>query len=460
MSTTTTVTTGVRTDELSLSSLALQRLLPVQTEAPIIPLSRERLSLGRDEGSDVRLCDDRVSRVHAEIVRDGPSWVAYDLNSTNGLFVNGCRCRQAPLTPGTLLRLGNSLLLVTSGAGAQPHIGLREVAPGMLGGERMAEAMTQLERVARSDLSVVIHGETGTGKELVARALHTWSAREGPLVAVNCAAIPESLAEAQFFGHVRGAFTGAHAAREGWFRDASQGTLLLDEIAELSKPMQAMLLRVLENREVVPVGETRPIPIDVRVVCASHKLLANEVLQKRFRADLHMRLNGMTVDIPPLRERVEDIAPLFLRLLETHSAGHPPVVSGEVMERLCLHPFPGNVRELLTLAKRLAVLCDRRARVRLDDLPQELRTATGAAEVPPLTAEGLSARCTPRRPRQDETDRAALLIALERSGGNVKEASAAVGLSRQRAYRLLRGHPAINLEALRLKAQYGACEAN
>jgi transcriptional regulator with PAS, ATPase and Fis domain len=194
-----------------------------------------------------------------------------------------------------------------------------------------------LQRAATSDLPVILEGETGTGKEVVTRCLHQWSVRSGPLVAVNCAALPEALAEGELFGYRRGAFTGADKPSQGFFRSAEGGTLLLDEVTDLPLPLQAKLLRVLEEHEVQPLGEPRPIPIDVRVVVAGQQSLLEASRQGRFRPDLLARLDGVTVHLPPLRSRREDVPPLFSRFLTELGQGCVPSVEVDFVERLCLH---------------------------------------------------------------------------------------------------------------------------
>jgi transcriptional regulator with GAF, ATPase, and Fis domain len=202
-----------------------------------------------------------------------------------------------------------------------------------------------VRRFAASDLPVLILGETGTGKEVVARALHRHSRRAGrPFVAVNCAALPETLAESELFGHERGSFTGAQARKPGLFEAADGGTLLLDEVGELSASNQARLLRVLQERTVHRVGAVRPTPVDVRVLGATNRDLAVDVARGRFREDLYFRLNGVTLQVPPLRERPGDVLPLARRGLDERGGGY--VLAESAAEALRAYPWPGNVREL------------------------------------------------------------------------------------------------------------------
>ena len=253
-----------------------------------------------------------------------------DLGSRNGVRVNGRAVPSARLGLGDVVRLGGWIGVVTATPGE-----LEEIAPGLWGGAGLQEALATLRQAAASDLPIVLEGETGTGKEVVAGALHRWSGRAGPLVAVNCAALPESLAEGELFGYRRGAFTGADRASPGFFRSAEGGTLLLDEVSDLPLALQAKLLRVLEQREVQPLGETRPVPIDVRIVVAGQQPLMEVVRAGRFRADLLARLDGLTVRLPPLRERREDVIPLFSHLLREIGQGRAPAIESDFAERLC-----------------------------------------------------------------------------------------------------------------------------
>lgn len=215
-------------------------------------------------------------------------------------------------------------------------------------------------QVATSDVDILIEAESGTGKELIARMIHRLSVRRrGPLVAVNCAAFPETLLESELFGHVRGAFTGATTTKPGKFELANGGTLLLDEVGEMPLSLQPKLLRVLQEREVDRLGDTRPAPVDVRVVGTTNRQLKSMVAEGRFRSDLYYRLNVVPVTIPPLRERREDIAELAQHFLEKHarkSGGRQPMLSPELIERLETHEWPGNVRELENFIRRALAL--------------------------------------------------------------------------------------------------------
>ncbi|MBU6265987.1 MAG: sigma 54-interacting transcriptional regulator [Sphingomonadales bacterium] len=216
------------------------------------------------------------------------------------------------------------------------------------------------ERLAASEIPVLINGPTGTGKEVLSRFIHARSPRkEGPFIAVNCAAMPEAMLEAMLFGHVKGAFTGATQSSDGFFRAADGGTLLLDEIAEMPLPLQAKLLRALQEGEVVPIGATIPVKVDVRVIAAANRDLPTEVAEGRFRADLFYRLNVFPLALRALRDRAEDVTPLAFAMLMRHTpAGQPvPWISDAALAMLRLHPWPGNVRELENVMRRALLLC-------------------------------------------------------------------------------------------------------
>ena len=400
----------------------------------------DELIIGRDDECAVRLTGNDVSRRHAALRRtgDGATLSVVDLESRNGTRVNGRAVPSARLRANDVLRIGGCVLLVVDSTAA-----FTDIAPGLAGGGALQEILLPLSRAARSDLPIVLEGETGTGKELVANAVHLWSARSGPLVAVNCAALPEGLAEAELFGYRRGAFTGADRASEGFFRAADGGTLLLDEVTDLPLVVQAKLLRTLEQKEVQPLGESKPIAVDVRVVVAGQQSLSAAVQQQRFRADLLARLNGFAVRLPSLRERREDVLPLLLRFFCALRAAPTPRIEPDFCERLTLHDWPFNVRELLLLARRLAVFHGEESVLRGQHLPPGMGdgarepSAPSAGPVPDsFDAQGGN------HPLSLET----LLAALRAESGNVTRAAANLGITRQRAYRLMEGQ--VDLSAL------------
>jgi DNA-binding NtrC family response regulator len=287
--------------------------------------------------------------------------------------------------------------------------------------EEVRRVYTLAERAAAGAINVLVLGETGVGKEVLARWIHQRSARAGkPFLAVNCAALSGTLLESELFGHEKGAFTGAGAARAGLLESAPGGTLFLDEIGELPAGLQAKLLRVLEAREVVRVGGVRPRPIDVRFVAATNRDIEAEVARGEFRRDLYYRLNGMTLVLPPLRARAGDIPALarrFLRALAGDRQGGPPHLSAEALALLTTHSWPGNVRELRNVIERALLLCPDRE-IRVEHLPADrLRPLPAAAPAPSVSG--------------DRLDRARVLAALAACGGNQSRAARQLGVSRK-----------------------------
>ncbi len=298
-----------------------------------------------------------------------------------------------------------------------------------------------VERVAGSDASVLIRGETGTGKELVARALHARSARrDGPFVAINCAAMPEALLESELFGHVKGAFSGAVEARVGLFQRASGGTLFLDEIGDMSLPLQAKLLRVLQERRARPVGGSEERPFDVRVVAATHRDLGEAVEQGRFRADLLFRLDVIGMELPPLRARGRDVLALARRFVDEQAARsgkHVTGLSAEAAERLLAYPWPGNARELQNCIERAVALTEHE-QVQVEDLPGPVRAA---APAPPRAADPLATLAPgddpTALPTLEEMERRYVHHVLDLAHGNKTLAARVLGLDRKSLYRKL-----------------------
>jgi len=310
--------------------------------------------------------------------------------------------------------------------------------PGIVGRSTAMRAVFRLiERIAPSDLPVFICGETGTGKELVARALHARSARSaGPFVSESCAAIPESLLESEVFGYERGAFTGAQVARPGLFERAHGGTLFLDEVGEMSPALQAKLLRALQEREVRRLGGSAPRKVDVRIVAASNRDLRDLVARGAFRQDLFFRLHVVRVDLPPLRERREDLAPLAAHILARLAGIAPPLeLSPEARRRLFAHDFPGNVRELEGILRRAAVLAGA-GPIGLEHLPREIAApAAGLAE-----PQGGPSLFAARRRAGLRAERELVARALAAAGGNVSRAAREAGVSRATMHRMLARH--------------------
>jgi len=308
--------------------------------------------------------------------------------------------------------------------------------------ERMRETVKLIGRAAASDATVLITGETGSGKEIVARALHKHSARAShPFVAINCAAIPHELLESELFGHVRGAFTGATASRTGIFQQADGGTLLLDEIGDMNGNLQAKLLRVLAEGLIVPLGAERPLAVNVRLLAATHRDLAQQVAEGKFREDLFYRLNVINIHVSPLRERREDIIALaeyFLAL-----ASDPPKnLSAEARHSLEMHAWPGNVRELRNVIERATILA-RGASIKAEDLGLA-DSAANAAAPRVLSAAAPLALSAASPPLHDlptalaQLEEGMIRAALAETGGNRAETARRLGIRRQLLYTKLR----------------------
>lgn len=403
-------------------------------DTPPYPLTIGKHQIGRDLGRAVGLAlsaDRRASRVHAEIsVSHSATPIELaDADSKNGVFVNGERSRRAVLSDGDLIRIGDSLLLVRY----EPDDGPGELVSGMVGISAVQRTLSaRLRSVAPSDSVVLLLGESGTGKDLCARSLHAESRRRGPLVSVNCAAVPDSLAESQFFGHASGSFTGAQKPHTGFFLAANEGTLFLDEIGELSPRGQALLLRALEERAVTPVGATSPLPCSARILSATNRDLPSAVAQGIFRGDLYARLCGIIISLVPLRQRREDIL-----LLLSHAMGNKlRPMTARLAEALLLYPYPWNVRELHQLAVHLSQ-CD----ADLLDLPHiadrlssplvaqpQPTSSTETPETPVTTPVGL-----PKQPLSREV----LERLLTEHQGIISRVAQAAGRSRRQVMRWL-----------------------
>ncbi|MEC7946697.1 MAG: sigma 54-interacting transcriptional regulator, partial [Myxococcota bacterium] len=346
-------------------------------------LEHDVIRIGSARSADVGLSDNTVSRHHAEIVRTPEGMLLRDLGSTNGTFVGPIKVREVFLGPDTRFRVGRTELRYRA---LDEVVDVVPVAThqfeGMVGASvSLREVFGVLQKVAPTSLTVLITGETGTGKELASRAVHVRSrCAEGPFVVFDCGAAPENLIESALFGHARGAFTGAVESRQGVFEAAHGGTIFLDEIGELPLELQPKLLRVLEQREVCRIGEHAPRAIDVRVVAATNRDLQAEVRAGRFREDLYYRLAVVEVCLPPLRERLADVPMLVDHLLARSS--HNRGVSGltpEVRSVFEAYRWPGNVRELQNVIERALPFCERE-QVTLDALPAALRAAAASRD--------------------------------------------------------------------------------
>jgi transcriptional regulator of acetoin/glycerol metabolism len=420
---------------------------PYESLAPAVVFDGT-VTIGRDPPSGgFALPVEAVSRLHARFSTHNGTWVVSDLLSRNGTFVNGKRVERGALAHGDRVRIGDAVFKFVSDR-ADAYLPYRldgvvgpPVRPTpqreLLGGLQMDELLAEVERVAASPLHVLVHGETGTGKELVARAVHRASGRAGRLCAVNCAAIPTALLESELFGFKRGAFTGANQDKQGLVRAAHGGTLLLDEIGDMPIEAQAKLLRVIETREVVPLGATAGEKVDIRLVCATHRDLPALVEKGAFRGDLYARLCGYAVYLPPLRDRKEDIYQLACRF-----SGQAPLAFA-LMDALLSYDWPYNVRELDTTMRRAVVVADG-APLTVAHLPASMRgeTARGETATGPIesatraaNAQGApTARAAPSTsPSADE-----LRALLARHDGNLAAVARVLGKDRTQIRRWLR----------------------
>ncbi|MBI5499002.1 MAG: sigma 54-dependent Fis family transcriptional regulator [Deltaproteobacteria bacterium] len=382
-------------------------------------------------GADLALSDRKVSALHAEIRLEPEGYRLRDLGSTNGTYVWGIRVLDAFITPGTTLAMGDSAVrFVPLPESVELPLWGETRFCGLVGGSAVMRRLYQaIDDAARSGSTVLVTGETGTGKELVAEALHRRSARaSGPFVVLDCGAAHGELFEDHLFGHDPGAFTGAVRARAGVFEAAHGGTLFLDEIGDLPLEVQPKLLRAVETRRIQRLGGARPIECDVRIVAATHRDLAAGMNRQAFRADLYFRLAVARLHAPPLRERREDVPGLVAHFLDELApvGAHP--LPPEFLEWARSYAWPGNVRELRNAVER-AIAAPRGAPSFEDPAPAG---ATGLPDVD-TTVPFKEAK----RRVVDEFDRRYMTALLEQHGGNISEVARAAGVDRMSVYKLL-----------------------
>ena len=375
---------------------------------PVPVVMAEPLKAGRSDTAEVSLDDKAVSWEHAVLEPHPDGILVTDGGSRNGTFVDGAPV-SAPrtLAPfGSLIRMGGSLLVASDDVLAFAYDEARN-HPGFVGGPSLDEVRARIAMIAATRDPVLLEGETGTGKEVAAQALHEASGRRGRLVGLNCAAVAPELVESELFGHARGAFSGATAARSGLFRSADQGTLLLDEIGEMPLSLQAKLLRVVESGVVRAVGDDREIPVDVRIVAATNRNLEECVADGSFRADLLHRIAAVRLVLPPLRERREDLPLLCGDFLSERQMS----ITATALERLWIHAWPGNLRELKNLmhAAASAAAHDGRDVVH----PEDLRALDASS------GDDLRSR---------------ILDALNSTRGNMTQAARRIGMARSVLY--------------------------
>ncbi|HTJ45843.1 MAG TPA: sigma 54-interacting transcriptional regulator [Kofleriaceae bacterium] len=371
-------------------------LTSVEDESLEWDFDKGEVRLGSMDDNDVVLRDDTVSRYHCKIIQEDTGYVLVDNHSTNGTFINKVRVREAFLKPGCTIAVGQSQLKFNAREEEVPIVPSRSDRCGLLigGNAAMRSIYTILEKIAPTATTVVIEGETGTGKEVVAQTIHQLSPRQkGELVVFDCGAVPPNLIESELFGHEKGSFTGAVMTRQGLFELADGGTLFLDELGELPLDLQPKLLRALEQREVRRVGSSKPVKVDVRIIAATNRHLEDEVRAGRFRQDLFYRLSVVRIHLPALRERADDIPMLVNHFLKTLSGnrgadGTQRVmrVARDAMSALAAYPWPGNVRELVNVVERAVSFCDGET-ISLGDLPEAIRDAKQATPMPTRTTQ-------------------------------------------------------------------------
>jgi len=429
-----------------------------------VRLGQKEVKIGRGHEADLQLPDPSVSRLHAKVFRVGQQYFLADLRSRNGTHADGKRITQLAMEDGKMFRVGpfrihfhrpvsgfpageeptappGTASSITGSTDAEPvRVAKRTGAPtvtgeapfGLIGGSALVRKLVAtIRRVGGSDVPVLIEGETGSGKELVARGIHDASRRrERPFVVVNCGAISPDLIESELFGHEKGSFTGATAQRKGAFELANAGSIFLDEIGELPIALQPKLLRALEQKEVKRVGGNDLLLADVRILAATNRNLREEIARKTFREDLFFRIGAITVSIPPLRDRREDVAPIarhFLSGMENPTAGPLPVLSPAALDALISHDWPGNVRELRNAIQRAVVMAES-GELTAHDFSFLRRAAKGGAE--PEGPSGLS--------RWEQAERTSILGELARQTGNKTKAARELGIAKSTLFEKLK----------------------
>lgn len=410
---------------------------PARIGARVLLSPGEQLTLGRrreDLGAGM-LDDPHLSRKHASLAWLGSGVVVTDLDSRNGVWVNGQRVGRTSLAPGDVLGIGGILLLLGFGPARLPRFD----GGGLVGrSAALATAVAEIDAVAARNTTVLLQGETGTGKEVAARELHRRSGRKGAFVPVNCGALSGSILQDELFGHVKGAFSGAEGTRKGLVAAAEGGTLFLDEIGDAPPDVQVSLLRLLQEREVRAVGADAARQVDVRFVAATWKDLEAEVDAGRFRRDLAARLSRWIIRLPSLRERREDV-PLLARHFARAHAGHPLELGRGCALRLLLHRWPANVRELEAVMERLVVTA-----VQGDSIVEPAWLAeqlgqpddvTGdiAVSTPPEHEPAAIKRSRAKRPGEET-----LILQLKAADGNVRVLAGQLGVSRNTLYKWFR----------------------
>ncbi len=411
--------------------------------------SSEKLTVGCADGNDLTLSDPTVSRFHLQLERTSEGIRVRDTASTNGTFAHGVRLHDAVVPLETVLRVGKSGLAIRDGEQALVQLYNHERLGGMCGSTpAMRRLMASVQRAAGTEVGVLVVGESGTGKELVARALHDQGARRGkPFVTVDCGALAPNLVASELFGHERGAFTSADRQHKGAFERANGGTIFLDEIGELPSELQPTLLGALERKRFRRVGGHDDIHVDVRVVAATHRDLRREVNTGTFRLDLYYRLAVVVLEVPPLRERPDDLKLLIGHFLKEAGEDRPieSIFSTSMLDSLRAHSWPGNVRELRNVVEAtLAMGAEPVVERVMSDRPASDRPS-GSGSNPPVAGPGFakyldSSYKDARAALLNEFEREYLTHWLARSEGNVAKAAREAKMDRSHLFELLRRH--------------------
>ena len=414
-------------------------------------VTKDTIRIGTSPDNELVLNDDTVSRFHAEIIKTKDGYLIRDLNSTNGTFVGNVKVKEVFLAPSSIIRVGKTKIRFT------PQDELIDIYPSKKPrfGDILGQSMEMrkifgiLEKIAPTNVTVVIGGETGTGKELVARAIHDHSKRaKMPFVVFDCGAVAENLIESELFGHEKGSFTGATNARQGAFELADNGTIFLDEIGELSMDLQPKLLRVLETGEIKRVGADRPKKVNVRVVCATHRNLKEMVAQGLFREDLYFRLSVVPVYLPPLRKRKEDIPVLIEHFLKQAHAESPEThvtgVSEDVKKIFEEFHWPGNIRELKNAIERAVSFCESDL-IDVSHLPDYLKDGGMSAGVRESSLGSSTAELDASLPFKEAKEKWVenfekdyLIKILKNNDLNISKAAKEAGIDRKSIQRLLK----------------------
>jgi transcriptional regulator with GAF, ATPase, and Fis domain len=431
--------------------------------------NQAEITIGSMTDNDLVVSDDTVSRHHCKIVQEDTGYVLVDLGSTNGTFINRVRVREAFLKPGCTIGLGKAeVKFLASDEELEVVPSRKERLGAAIGRSRkMRELFAIVEKIAPTGTTVIIEGETGTGKEIIAQEIHRLSSRaSGPLMVFDCGAVPPNLIESELFGHEKGAFTGAVMTRQGLFEMAHGGTLFLDELGELPLDLQPKLLRALEQREIRRVGANRSIRVDVRIVAATNRDLEAEVHAGRFRQDLFYRLSVVRLRIPPMRDRLEDLPLLVKHFLSGLTAnkrddGSDRIrsVSREANDLLLAYPWPGNVRELLNVIERAVSLAEGDV-LEAPDLPEVVRGDGGRAAAVPgrLVTAPVSVGAAGGDP-SDSTfkeakerlvssfEREYIVSLLKKTGGNISQAAREADIDRKYFRKLMKKYDLAGADA-------------